>query len=141
MRTVIFIGVLLMSFATHADTLKDKDAAKALANAVMDQVGRTQTAEALGMLKPYLVIPSSEFEVMIEQMKLQMPMIEQRFGRTLGVELVGTEEVGESLMLITYIQKFEKHVMRWKFYFYKPNKEWVLNTFFTDDKIQTIFAK
>ncbi len=141
MRLLIFISILLTSLTTLADTLKDKDAAKALAKSVMDQVEKKQPAKALGLMKPYLVIPSSEFEVMTEQMKLQMPLIEQRFGQTLGVEFVGTEEVGESLMLVTYIQKFEKHVMRWKFYFYKPSKEWVLNTFFTDDKIQTIFAK
>ena len=141
MRLLIFISILLTSLTTLADTLKDKDAAKALAKSVMDQVEKKQPVKALGLMKPYLVIPSSEFEVMTEQMKLQMPLIEQRFGQTLGVEFVGTEEVGESLMLVTYIQKFEKHVMRWKFYFYKPSKEWVLNTFFTDDKIQTIFAK
>jgi hypothetical protein len=104
-------------------------------------VEKRQPGKALLLLKPYFVVPASEFETMTEQMKLQLPMIEQRFGKTLGVELIGTEETGESLMLVTYIQKFEKTAMRWKFYFYKPNKEWVLTTFFTDDKIPMMFTK
>lgn len=141
MRLVIFIAILLMSLTTLADTLKDKDAAKALVKSVMDSVEKKQPVEALGLIKPYLITPSSEFEVMSEQMKLQLPMIEQRFGKTLGVEFIGSDEVGESLMLISYIQKFEKHFMCWRFYFYKPSKEWVLNTFFTDDKIQAMFIK
>jgi|TARA_Y100000296_G_scaffold30684_1_gene35641 hypothetical protein len=42
-------------------------------------------------------------------------------------------------MLVVYIQKFERHMMRWKFYFYNPGGGWVLNTFNTDDKISLMF--
>jgi hypothetical protein len=44
-------------------------------------------------------------------------------------------------MLATFIQKFEKHVMRWRLYFYKPRDKWILNTYSTDDKINEILSK
>lgn len=122
-----------------ADTLPNKDGAKKLAESVMKKVEVGKSAEALDLLKPYLIIPVAEFDVMKNQLTMQAPMVEQRFGKTISVELADIEEVGDSLMLVMYIQKFEKHLMRWKFYFYKPKDSWVLNTLNTDDKIQLMF--
>ncbi len=105
----------------------------------MAQVAKGKMQEGLQLMKPYLIIPESEFNVMAEQLKMQEPLMKQRFGNTIGVEFVKEEEVGNSLLRIIYIQKFEKHIMRWRFYFYKPRNSWVLNTFFTDDKLQLMF--
>ncbi len=91
------------------------------------------------LTRPYLIIPEHEFLGMLDQMKMQGPAITQRFGKTLSIELAVIEEVGDSLMLVMYLQKFEKHVLRWKFYYYKPDQEWVLNTFTFDDQIFAMF--
>lgn len=139
MKAIYFVIIIVFSTSSLADTLPSKEAAKELAKSVMDKVSKGKTAEALDLVKPYLIIPEAEFDVMKNQMAMQAPMIEQRFGKTIGVEFAGIEEVGKSLMKILYIQKFEKHLMRWTFYFYKPKNSWVLNTFNTDDKIQYMF--
>ena len=141
MKIMVFIVSVFLSFSSfaHADILNDKAAAKQLAAQVMDHIGKGETEKGLMLTKPYIIIPEHEFEGMLNTLRLQAPMIEQRFGKTLGSELAAIEEVGESLMLVMYIQKFEKHLMQWKFYFYKPKDHWVLNTFSTDDKIQMMF--
>jgi hypothetical protein len=131
--------LLLLPLTAMADELKSKNDIKALSKNVMEKVARGETFEGMKLLKPHFVIPPSEFEVMIEQYKLQAPVIKQRFGETVGIELIAEKEIGESLMMIHYIQKFEKAVMSWKFYFYKPKNNWVVPTFFTDDKIQELF--
>jgi hypothetical protein len=95
----------------------------------------------LKLTKPYLIVPEHEYFALIDQMKMQQPIIDQRFGKTISVEVAAIEEVGESLMLVLFLQKFEKHVLRWKFYFYKPRNEWVLNTFMFDDTIQSMFQR
>ncbi len=139
---LVLVGfVLSMGQLSHADTLKDKDAAKTLAQAVMEFVEKGQTAKGVNLTKPYLIIPDHEFEAMLSSLSMQAPMIEQRFGKTIDTEFASIEEVGDSLMKIMYIQKFEKHLMRWQFYFYKPDKEWVLNTFSTDDKLKLMFSR
>ncbi len=143
MRKILLIFSLFLSFslqaAEQAAELDSKDAARNLAKSAMDKVSGGETLEGINLLKPYLVIPSAEFDAMIEQYKMRESMIKHRFGNIAGVEFIKEEEVGKSLFLITYIQKFERHMMRWRFYFYKPKDKWVLNTFFTDDNIKSLF--
>ena len=140
MRAIYLVIFIVFSTPSLADTLPSKEAAKELAKSVMDMVVKGKSAEGLDLVKPYLIIPEAEFDVMKNQLAMQTPVIEQRFGKTIGVELADVEEVGKSLMKVMYIQKFEKHLMRWKFYFYKPKDGWILNTFNTDDKIQLMFS-
>lgn len=141
MKALTLLSTILFSIfsVAHADILQDKDAAKQLAKSVMEQVAKGQIESGIKILKPYLIIPEHEFEGMLSTFRMQAPAMEQRFGKTIGTEFIKIEETGDSLMLIMYIQKFEKHLMRWKFYFYKPQDGWVLNTFNTDDNIQMMF--
>lgn len=139
MKYAALIFALLFSGNSLADTLKDKEAAKDLAQSIMKLVGKGDVENGLKLAKPYLIIPDHEFESVLDSLRMQLPVIEQRFGKTVGMEFSQIQEVGDSLMLVMYIQKFEKHMMRWKFYFYKPRDGWVLNTFNTDDKIQLMF--
>jgi hypothetical protein len=124
-----------------ADTLPSKSSAKDLANNVMTEIAKGNMEAGLKLTKPYLIVPEHEYFALIDQMKMQQPIIDQRFGKTISVEVAAIEEVGESLMLVLFLQKFEKHVLRWKFYFYKPRNEWVLNTFMFDDTIQSMFQR
>jgi hypothetical protein len=127
-------------FANSAD-LKSKDDVVSFVKTTQSLIAAGDVIKAIEGLKPYVIIPESEFQVALEQYKMQKPMIDQRFGKTIGTELISVQEQGESLMLATFIQKFEKHVMRWRLYFYKPRDKWILNTYFTDDKINEILTK
>ena len=138
---ICFLLVVSANSQVWAATLPDKDAAKELAARVMDMVGKGKTAEALLKMKPYMIIPDAEFEVMRDQLASQAPMIDKRFGRSIGSEFIKIHEVGKSLMSVLYIQKFEKHIMRWVFYFYRPKNGWILNTFSTDDNIKQLFCR
>ena len=141
MKIIVFTLFLLSSINIHASQLASAKDARNLAKNVMVLVGKGQSNKGLQLFKPYLIIPESEFNVMLNNLKMQQPMIDQRFGKTVGIEYINEEKAGKSFMKITYAQKFEKHAMRWVFYFYKPRNGWVLNTFNTDDKIQLLFSK
>lgn len=140
MKNIICLLSLLLSFSAYSSDLKSKDDVKNFVKATQSLVAAGDVLKALEGLKPYVIIPESEFQVSLEQYKMQRPMMDQRFGKTIGAEVVNFKELGESLMMATFVQKFEKHVMRWRFYFYKPKEKWVLNTYATDDKINEIFA-
>ena len=141
MKRLVLLVSLLFSFQAHAAELASIEDAKLLAKNVMALVEKGDTNKGLNLLKPYLIIPESEFDVMLNNLKMQQSLIDQRFGKTVGVEYINEKIVGNSFMRITYAQKFEKHAMRWNFYFYKPKNGWVLNTFNTDDKIQLLFTE
>ena len=136
---ILFTLLFFINNVSQAEVLKNKAEAKQLIKTVMKHIKTGKLEKGLSYTKPYLIIPSHEYDGLINSLRMQAPMIKQRFGESIGAELIKTEEVGESLMLIVYIQKFEKHLMRWKFYFYKSKNGWVLNTFNTDDKIKGMF--
>jgi len=139
MRIFAVVMFFLMTTAASAATLESKDAAKKLTDQVMTKVASGDIESGFLLMKPYLIIPESEFNVMVEQTKLQLPTIQGRFGKILGSEFISEKLVGKSLLKIVQIQKFEKHIMRWNFIFYSPKGKWVLNTFNFDDKINAMF--
>jgi len=139
MRILAVIMFFLMTTVASAATLESKDAAKKLTDQIMAKVASGDIEGGFLLMKPYLIIPESEFNVMVEQTKLQLPAIQGRFGKILGAEFIIEKAVGKSLLKIVQIQKFEKHIMRWNFIFYSPNGKWVLNTFNFDDQIHSMF--
>ena len=122
-----------------AESLSSKAATQALAKEVMESVSKDKLKEGLLKLRPYTVVPVAEFDVQMGQMDLQIPAIAQRFGKSLGYDFVEEEQLGESLVQYVYLQKFEKHVMVWRFIFYKPTNEWLLNTWYFNDQVQPLF--
>jgi len=138
---LIFVVFVLVTISVQAATLDSREAARKLTDQVMAKVASGDFNAGLNLMKPYLIIPESEFNVMLEQTKLQLPAIQGRFGKTVGSEFISEKMVGKSLMKIVQIQKFEKHIMRWRFIFYNPGGGWVLNTFNFDDKIHFLFEE
>jgi hypothetical protein len=110
-----------------------------LTDRVMAKVGEGDIEYEIRLMKPFLIIPPAEFEVMLGQLKMQLPAMTQRFGRSIGHEFIREDKTGENLLRIVHIHRFEKHLMRWSFYFYRGKDGWVLNTFKTDDDIRQLF--
>lgn len=134
-----FFLLLILSAPVFADTLKDATEIRKLTDRVMSRVGAGDFEGGLRIMKPYLVIPEAEFEVVVEQMKTQAPSITRRFGKSIGQEFMREDKAGESLLRIVHIHRFEKHPMRWSFFFYRGKDGWVLNTFKFDDDIRALF--
>ncbi len=140
MKYILSIILVTLSISAQAvESLSSKAATQALAKEVMESVSKDKLKEGLLKLRPYTVVPLAEFDVQIGQMDLQIPAIAQRFGKSLGYDFVEEEQLGKSLVQYVYLQKFEKHVMVWRFIFYKPNDEWLLNTWYFNDQVQPLF--
>lgn len=123
-----------------AETLPSPAAVRELTDKVIAKVVASSIEDGIRLLKPFSINPEAEIEAAIGQAKLQVPMISQRYGKVIGHEFIQEEKIGDSLIKITHIVKFEKHPMRWTFFFYKGNDGWVMNTFFFDDNIRAIFS-
>ena len=52
--------------------------------------------------------------------------VEERFGHPCGYRLVKEEVVPEVCLRYTYVIKYEKHLVRWQFVFYKAKDRWQL---------------
>jgi hypothetical protein len=143
MAKIIVLLLTILAFPTFVQsaTLDSEEAASKLAEQVMAKVGAGDLEGGLLIAKPYFVMPEAEVNVVIEQAKLQLPLLQGRFGKMLGTEFVAERSLGKSLYQVLYLQKFEKHAMRWRFIFYSANGKWMLDAMNFDDKIQLLFGE
>ena len=123
----------------HAQALPTKQDCKAKCEEFMKLAGVGKVDEALERMEPYWVFPTCEWTQLQLQTTEQMALVEPRFGKTLGYKLVREEMVKDTILRFTYIQKQERHLIRWKFVFYKPNEKWLLNTLSWDDELEVLF--
>lgn len=133
------LAALLVSPSVFADSLESRDAAVALTDKVMARVAKGEFREGLAMTRPYTIIPAAEFDAMIGQVELQMPVMLSRFGKSIGYELLRNDTVGESLTQVVYLQRFEKHATVWRFVLYRGADGWVVNSFNFVDNISSAF--
>ncbi len=96
--------------------------------------------EGYQALKPHWPLPAVEIDNLANQTHNQWPMVRQRFGEPLKMEFVHEARAGESLLRYVYIQKFERHALRWVFTFYKPEGQWLVNSVSFDDQLDRLFV-
>lgn len=141
LRLIAFLLLFSAMQLSMADSFPTSAAAKDFTDKVMAKVATGDIQGGLEMMKPYTIVPSAEFDAMVGQAALQLPTITQRFGKSLGQEFIGEARVGESLVRLIYISRYERHAMRWRFFLYKGGSGWVINTFLFDDRIHEIFPQ
>lgn len=81
MKVVAILLFFVCTTIAEAASLDSKEAARKLTDQVMAKVASGDLDGGLLLMKPYLIIPESEFKVMLEQTKLQLPAIQGRFGK------------------------------------------------------------
>jgi parvulin-like peptidyl-prolyl isomerase len=138
-KLISFLLLAAAAFAATAQGLPALSDVRKVTDDVMTKVGKGDLEGGLKTFKSLTVIPEAEFDAMIGQATLQAPMMASRFGQVLGHEFIREDQIGESLARYVYIQRFEKHAMRWMFYLYRGKTGWVVNSFRFDDKWPDLF--
>ena len=106
----------------------------------MMDTAMTRTPDAVfSMLKPYYPVDPAEIDGLTSNALMYWTAIGTRFGKPIGYELVSTERVGKSFVRYIYLQKFEKHALRWTFSYYRPKDVWLVNQFKFDDGIDGLY--
>jgi hypothetical protein len=139
-KAICILVLVLASGFADAQGVSSLADLRRVTDEVMKKVGDGNVEAGLLAFKHLTIIPQSEFETLVGQTKLQLPMVVGRFGASIGQEFLSEDKIGDSLARITYINKFEKHAMRWVFYCYKGKNGWVINTFRFDDKWPELFG-
>ncbi|RSK39856.1 hypothetical protein [Mangrovimonas spongiae] len=60
---------------------------------------------------------------------------ENYMGKYYGYEVITSKKFSESLVLYSYLIKYERQPLRFIFKFYKPNNKWVLYSYAIDDDL------
>jgi hypothetical protein len=114
---------------------------RALADSAVALFKEEKFAEGYGLLIPYWPLEPAEIEVLVGQTVTQWPIVRQRFGSAVGMELVSQATVGNSLVRYTYLHKFQNHAIRWIFTFYQATDGWAVNGVSFDDQIDLLFEE
>lgn len=114
--------------------------ARKLADRAVASAQRENFDDAYGAVKPYWPLAAVEIDGLANQMRTQWPMVQQRYGKSLATEFIKEEKVGDSFVRYIYLQKFERHALRWIFTFYRPAGEgWLVNGVSWDDGVAELF--
>lgn len=138
-RAIAAIPLLLAAASASAQGVPTIEDLKKATDAAMETVGRGDLAGGLKSIQPHFVVSSAEFESMVGQANLALPVWNTRFGASRGHEFIEEKRVGSSLVRLTYIHKFDMHATRWHFYSYRGKNGWSINTLTFDDKLQELF--
>ena len=140
MLRALLLGLALwISGSSVAETLKSESELRPLADRVMGVLVKDGMSAAFAAMKPYAIIPASEFDSTALGSKSQRDQFGARYGKTIAFEFIGQKKLGESLIRLTYIEKTEKHALPWMFYFYKTPTGWSLNSFSWTDRMPQLF--
>jgi hypothetical protein len=140
MKKVIFLLLFLaLSHSAIAGSFKAEQELRPFADKFMDQIIVSKFQEALNSAKPYWPLPAVEIDGLANQIQQQWPIVDQRFGQSIAKEFLKEERIGKSFIRYYYLQKFENHALYWRFDFYKPHKEWVINGVIYLDNLEILY--
>ena len=136
---VVLVVMLTLAGTARADTLESVDDVRALVQRAMDHVLEGNTYIAFNLMKPYFPFGDDELtDLMLKTVEQRKSFLE-RYGKTVGIVLVDERMVAETILRITYLEKFERHIIRWVFTFYRPDDRWIVNSILWNDRMNDLF--
>jgi hypothetical protein len=139
MKTLFIYFFLAGIPAVLAAALQTEDQVQEISDQFMAEVEFGNYEEGFLLLKDHWPLSEADFEALVAQTNEQMAMVGATFGAETGSEQVRSEAVGESLLRLTYLQKFENHAIRWQLTFYRPDGYWLVNQVSWDDDLEALF--
>ena len=106
---------------------------------VVQGITRGHVNESLDQLAVYWVLSADEYDVLRRQIMKQLDMVSGRFGRPVDARFVRQRQVADTAAELVFVERFEKHLLRWTFTFYNPGQAWQLNAISFDDDIDRLF--
>ena len=98
-------------------------------------------AKGIAILRPYaLSISKSDMDSLENQLVGQAETIRESYGDPIGYVLISRVNLKDTVLKTVYVVKYERHLIRWTFIFYKPYDSWILDFFNYDDSIEDLFT-
>lgn len=139
MKNIIFIILIVLSTSINAESFKSEKEIQGFTKSLMSKILKEDFKKAFDSAKPYWPIPVVEIDGIVNQINTQWPIVNQRFGKAVGAELVKKERIGKSFLRYYYLHKFEKHAVYWKIDLYKPKIGWKINSISFGDELDSLY--
>ncbi len=137
---------LLLAGATLSDsktplTLRTEGDVTNLCENALSHIVDGDPAKGISTLRPYATsISTEDVDSLENQLTGQAETIKKSYGDAIGFVLVSMENLKDTILKAVYVVKYERHLIRWTFIFYKPYDSWILDYFNYDDRIEALFS-
>lgn len=138
----LFLALLTIFFiqCSHAQSyLTNKEAITMHAETVMKSLKEAEFQDAFTELQVYWPLPENEMQQLESQTIKQFNLVADRFGNIIGYDFIKNETIKEYALKKIYVLRFEKHMIRVLFTYYKNDEGWILNGFKWDDQFVELF--
>jgi hypothetical protein len=135
----LIIALLIIQFARAQDYMSNKEDLSKHAESVVMHLKDSQFQKAFSELQKHWPLPENEMTQLESQTIKQFNMVADRFGKIIGADFVKDRTVKHYVIRKTYVIRFEKHMIRVLFTYYKNDNGWLLNGFKWDDQFEELF--
>lgn len=130
-----------LTFAQNAPPLKTDRDVQALCEQALAGIQAGAFVQGIAVLRPYATsISTEDVDSLEKQLGEQAPTIRKNYGDAIGFLFISKETLANTVLKLVYLVKYERHIIRWTFIFYKPVDSWVLDYFNYDDSIEALFG-
>jgi len=138
-KALLILALFVWSINSFAEGFLNEEQTKAFSERLMEHIIKKDFEAGFDQTKKYWPIPEVEVNSMVNQINQQWLIVDQRFGKAIGYELIKKERIGKSFLRYYYLHKFENHAIYWQIDFYKPREEWKINQIIFLDTLQTLY--
>ena len=139
-RAAAVAGALAATVA-HADTLPDRAAVRKLADGVMGSVGADNFTGTMSQLQQVAAAPPERWKEMENRFSVAQTTTLVALGKAQGYEFIRERLIGESVLRLTYLAKYERGGVGWMLVFYKRTDGWVLADVRLDPSLSILFLE
>ena len=120
------LAAMLLAPLAYAGGVQSEKEAVALAESAMKKIVADNVEGATEILRPYASMDWGEFNAMSRHVAETYRTRPAGFGDPQGYAYVAREPLGDTVLRVTFIEKFKRKPLLWEFYFYKPDQNWFL---------------
>ena len=138
----IIVALVLTSgslFALEEVTHMEEGRMKKLCEEFLDDIIVGKYDQGYDTIRPYFPVPQQDFLQNKKNSVRQLQEARKQYGELLGYQFVKMESAQDILRRYIYILKYEKHIVRWVLFFYKPEDKWLLDGYRWDDNVNALF--
>jgi hypothetical protein len=121
------------TLATAAD-------ARALCDEAMDLLHAGEVARAFDRLSAHWAFSQDEMTQLQREVERTRAIVADRYGDALDIRFLHVDTAGDVLACFVYLERFERHGLRWRFTVYEGADGWTLNDVFFDDEIEALLG-
>ncbi|MFK3860646.1 hypothetical protein [Pseudoalteromonas rhizosphaerae] len=141
MRVVLGIMFVLFAGFSSANTLNNEESTRVLSDKMIQHFYKKEFQKGINLAKPYWPLADVELDNLVNTIKGQWPVVDQRFGEATGTDFIKTEKIGSSFIRYYYLHKFNNHAIYWQITFYKPESEWKVNNLLYLDTLDPLYER